>query len=109
MLTEAVAAGKPVISTSFPHATELLGDGAGLLVDRADPDGIAAAIRRLVTELGLAEHLSGRAHELAPHLSWRAVAERYLRLCAALSQSERSGGSRAAVNGGSTPKKAVVV
>ena len=38
VLIEAVAAGKPVVSTGFPHAVELLSSGAGLLVDRQRPD-----------------------------------------------------------------------
>ena len=37
VLTEAVAAGKPVVSTSFPHAVELLSSGAGLLVPQRRP------------------------------------------------------------------------
>ena len=38
VLIEAVTAGKPVISTGFPHAVELLSGGAGLIVERQDPD-----------------------------------------------------------------------
>ena len=90
VLTEAVAAGRPVVSTAFPHAVELLGDGAGLLVERQDPAAIAAAIRRVITEPGLAGRLAHRATALAPDLSWRAVAERYLLVGDALSASGRS-------------------
>jgi glycosyltransferase involved in cell wall biosynthesis len=78
VLIEAVAAGRPVVSSSFPHAVELLSDGAGLLVERQNPGEIAAAVRRVLTEPGLAERLSHRAGALAPALSWRAVAGRYL-------------------------------
>ncbi len=78
VLTEAVAAGRPVVSTRFPHAIELLEGGTGLLVDQRDPAGIAAALRRILTEPGLAERLSSRTQALAPGLSWRAVARRYL-------------------------------
>ncbi|HTA10171.1 MAG TPA: glycosyltransferase, partial [Streptosporangiaceae bacterium] len=48
VLIEAVTAGKPVVSTGFPHAVELLGGGAGLLVDRQDPEGIAHALQRVL-------------------------------------------------------------
>ena len=41
VLTEAVVAGKPVVSTAFPHAVELLSGGAGILVPRRDPAAIA--------------------------------------------------------------------
>ena len=44
VLTEAVAAGKPVVSTSFPHAVELLSSGAGLLVPPTGPR-VAGATR----------------------------------------------------------------
>ena len=42
VLIEAVAAGEPVVATAFPHAVELLADGAGLLVGRSDPAAIAS-------------------------------------------------------------------
>ena len=32
VLVEAIAAGKPVVATAFPHAVEMLGTGAGLVV-----------------------------------------------------------------------------
>src|SRR4030095_10620142 len=41
VLVEAVAAGKPVVATAFPHAVELLGSGAGLVV----PPLAGAAVR----------------------------------------------------------------
>jgi polysaccharide biosynthesis protein PslF len=78
VLSEAVAAGRPVVSTRFPHAVELLGGGMGLLVDQRDPAGIASALRRILTEPGLAARLSGRTQALAPALSWNAVAGTYL-------------------------------
>jgi glycosyltransferase involved in cell wall biosynthesis len=78
VLIEAVAAGKPVVSTRFPHAVELLEGGAGLLVDQGDPLAIADALRRVLTEPGKAARMSGRAEALAPELSWRSVAGRYL-------------------------------
>ena len=84
VLIEAVAAGRPVVSSRFPHAVELLGDGAGLLVPQRDPAAIAAALRRVLTEPGLAGQMSRRAETIAPELSWRAVAGRYLTEGAAL-------------------------
>ncbi len=78
VLIEAVAAGRPVISSRFPHAVELLGNGAGLLVAQRDPDAIAAALRRVFTEPRLAQRLARKADALAPELSWLSVAGRYL-------------------------------
>lgn len=80
VLVEAVAAGRAVVSTDFPHARELLGGGVGLLVPPRDPASIAAAVRRVVTEPGLAPSLRRRASRLAPSLSWSAVGAAYQRL-----------------------------
>ncbi|WP_440068710.1 glycosyltransferase [Streptosporangium sp. OZ121] len=77
VLIEAVAAGVPVVATSFPHAVELLTDGPGLLVPHEDPAALAAAVRRILTEPGLAEDLRNRTHALVPTLLWPAVAARY--------------------------------
>ena len=75
VLIEAVTAGKPVVSTCFPHAVELLGGGAGLLVERQDPAGIAQALQRVLTEPGLSARMSGHSADLAPQLLWPAVAQ----------------------------------
>jgi glycosyltransferase involved in cell wall biosynthesis len=74
---EAVAAGKPVVSTGFPHARELLADGLGLVVPQGDSAAIEAALRRVLTEHGLAAQMSERAVQKAPELLWSAVAQRY--------------------------------
>jgi polysaccharide biosynthesis protein PslF len=80
VLIEAVAAGKPVVSTSFPHAVELLAGGAGLLVRQRDAAGLADAVMRVVTEPGLAARMSRQADRIAPTLLWPAVAESYRQL-----------------------------
>jgi glycosyltransferase involved in cell wall biosynthesis len=89
VLIEAVAAGKPVVSTSFPHAVELLSSGAGLLVERQDPAGIAAALRRLCTEPGLEAAMRAEAERIAPDLLWPAVADRYRAVASAVAPSRR--------------------
>jgi glycosyltransferase involved in cell wall biosynthesis len=73
VLTAAVAAGVPVVATPFPHAVELLTNGPGLLVPHRDPAALAAAIRRVLTEPGLA----GRTLPRQQTLLWPAVAARY--------------------------------
>lgn len=84
VLVEAVTAGKPVISTGFPHAVELLASGAGLLVERQDPDAIAAALRRVLTEPGLAARLAAEAKQLSPQLLWSAVGQQYRDLASSM-------------------------
>jgi polysaccharide biosynthesis protein PslF len=85
VLIEAVTAGKPVVSTCFPHAVELL--EAGLLVERQDPAGIAQALRRVLTEPGLSARMSGYSADLAPRLLWPAVAHSYRELASELTMT----------------------
>lgn len=80
VLTEAVAAGKPVVSTAFPHAVELLSGGAGLLVPQRDPVALADAVRRVLTEPGLAERMAATSRGLSGSLLWSAVAGQYVSL-----------------------------
>ena len=54
VLIEAMAAAKPVVATRFPHAVELLGNGAGLLVPQQDPAAMAAALRTVLTRRDVA-------------------------------------------------------
>ncbi len=80
VLVEALAAGKPVIATSFPHAVEVLSSGAGILVPHYDGAAIGEAIHRILADPELAESMSTEARRLAPAVSWRAVAGQYRRL-----------------------------
>lgn len=77
---EAMAVGVPVITGLAPATTEL-GDGAVLTIDGADPVGsIAAALRRLSAEPGLADELARRGRRRAAEFSWTRAAERYAAL-----------------------------
>lgn len=89
VLTEAVAAGKPVISTAFPHAVELLSDGAGLLVPQRDPAALARALRRVLTEDGLADSMAATSRELAVSQLWPAIAASYISLGRSLLATSR--------------------
>lgn len=84
VLTEAVAAGKPVVSTRFPHAVELLSGGAGLLVPQSDAPAIRDALRQLLTQPALAQSTAAAARALSPSLLWPAVAAQYLDVAADL-------------------------
>ena len=80
VLVDAIAAGRPVVATAFPHATELLASGAGLVVDHDDPDAMALALRRVLTRPELAAGMAAEASRLAPSLGWSVVAGKYLNL-----------------------------
>lgn len=84
VLIEAVAAGKPVVATRFPHAVELLSGGAGIVVPHRDPVSIAEGVRRVITSPELAASMSRAAAAAAPDLRWSAVAKQYRFLAARL-------------------------
>jgi glycosyltransferase involved in cell wall biosynthesis len=77
VLVDAVAAGCPVIATAFPHASELLSGGVGIIVPHGDPHALARAIRRVITDASLAADMASHARRKALSLSWRTVADSY--------------------------------
>lgn len=81
VLVDAIAAGCPVIATAFPHAVELLSDGAGMLVPHRDPGALAAAVRETLEEPSALRAMTERAQQIAPTLAWSTVADQYLALC----------------------------
>jgi polysaccharide biosynthesis protein PslF len=84
VLVDAIAAGRPVIATEFPHAVELLSSGAGIVVPRRDPEALANAIRTVLTTRGMFSAMASEARRLAPNLSWSVIAARYAALGEAL-------------------------
>jgi glycosyltransferase involved in cell wall biosynthesis len=82
VLVDALAAGRPVIATAFPHALELLGGGAGIVVSHGDPVGMARAMRRLAADT-VARDMAARAHRIGARHSWDLVARDYAELAVA--------------------------
>ena len=77
VLVEAMAAGVPVVATDIEGYREVVRDGVdGLLVPPRDPDALAAAIRRVLTEPDLAAALSAAGRARAETFSWDAVLPR---------------------------------
>jgi len=101
VLVEALAAGKPVVATDFPHAVEMLSDGAGALVPHSDPEAMASALRNLFSEPGVAARMATKATSLGSTLHWPVVAGRYEAIASALVERQTlvagfSSGRRAA-------------
>lgn len=84
VLSEAVAARKPVVATQFPHARELLADGVGLTVGHCDPAAIASALRSIILQPNAAAAMVRAASARAPQLLWPAIADEYRALSAGL-------------------------
>jgi polysaccharide biosynthesis protein PslF len=78
VLVEAIANGRPVVATAFPHAVELLGSGAGIIVDHEDPGALASALRQILTQPRLAGSMAAEARRRAPEMAWPVVANAYL-------------------------------
>ena len=91
VLIEAVAAGRPVVSTAFPHAIELLADETGIVVPQRDAAALEVALRRVLSEPGLAGGMAEQAARKAPELFWAAVAGRYRAVAAGLVATELAG------------------
>lgn len=81
---QALACGTPVVTADTPAARELLVDGvSALLVPPGDPEALAAAVRRLAEDAGLATRIAARGHAVyREHASeevlgarWRALLE----------------------------------
>ncbi len=83
VLIEAVAAGKPVVATQFPHAREMLAGGAGLLVPHRDPAAIAAALRSVIMRGDVMTRMAAAAAATAPRLLWPVIADQYRELAGA--------------------------
>jgi glycosyltransferase involved in cell wall biosynthesis len=84
VLVEAIAAGKPVIATAFPHAVELLGTGAGIVIPHGDPTALTAALRRVLTHPSLAARMALEARSIGSTLQWPAIAHQYDRMATKL-------------------------
>lgn len=71
---EAAAFGLPVVATNVGGLPHLLRDGEeALLVPEGDAPALAAAVRRLLDEPGLAARLSAAGREVAERSSWPRV------------------------------------
>jgi glycosyltransferase involved in cell wall biosynthesis len=83
VLADAVAAGRPVVSTRFPHAVELLGSGAGLVVEH-ESSALAAGLRALLEDDDFYRHTVRRAAVASSEVSWESGAKRYADLVRSL-------------------------
>jgi glycosyltransferase involved in cell wall biosynthesis len=77
VLVDALAAGRPVVATAFPHAVEVLSGGAGVVVPHGDAHAMTTALRRILTDHDLAREMAAAAARIAPTLRWTTVAGRY--------------------------------
>ncbi len=70
--------GKPVVSTPYWHARELLADGRGALVSFGDAAGTGNAIAQLLTDNPRRQAMRERAYAASRSMTWERTAERYM-------------------------------
>jgi hypothetical protein len=93
-------AGKPVISTPYWHAAELLKDDRGILVPFADAGAISREVRGLLRDDARRNAMSQNAYNLGREMVWSNTAKLYMRSFAR-AQTRRPAAPRelVAVNG----------
>ena len=70
--------GKPVVSTPYWHARELLNDGRGVLVPFGDAAAIGGEIAELLTDDARRQAMCLRAYAVSRTMTWEHTAERYM-------------------------------
>src|ERR1700716_353893 len=70
--------GKPVVSTPYWHACELLADGRGVLIPFGDAAATGREIAELLTDYPRRQAMRKRAYAVSRSMTWQRTAERYL-------------------------------
>lgn len=97
-LPYAMAAGRPVISTPSPYASEMLADGRGLIVPHADPTALASAIVGLLGDPERRELMARAAYDHGRSMVWSQTGIAYAeRFAAAAATPSRTFDTRMAV------------
>jgi glycosyltransferase involved in cell wall biosynthesis len=70
----ALSCGCPVVSTPIPHAVEVLGNDAGIIIDFESPEQLSQAVNRLFKDEVLMKNISSNGlHRMAP-TAWQNAA-----------------------------------
>ena len=69
-LSYAVGLGKPVVSTPYVHARELLSDGTGIIVPFRDPGALGRAVAEVLVDPARRKELAGRAYRAGRPMIW---------------------------------------
>ncbi len=81
VIKEAFYLGVPVVAASVGGVPELITDGQrGILVPPEDPEGLAGAVNRLLSDDGLGSRLAENARQyVMKNLTWEALLPEYIR------------------------------
>src|SRR5258705_13046217 len=70
--------GKPVVSTPYWHARELLADGRGVLIPFGDAAAAGREIAELLTDDTRRQAICKRAYAVSRSMTWERTAQRYM-------------------------------
>ncbi|MBU1912855.1 MAG: glycosyltransferase [Candidatus Omnitrophica bacterium] len=79
-LSYALGTGRPVVSTSFAQAKELVTPEVGILVDFRNPSAYAQALITLLKDPAMREQLAKNAYFRTRNMTWENVTLEYLKL-----------------------------
>lgn len=88
-LAYAHAFGKPVLSTPFWHAQELLGEGGGALFPFGDAAKLAEEAVRLIEDSARRADLSAKGLAAGAKMAWPEIGRRYLEIFTEIGASRR--------------------
>ncbi|MEH2571690.1 glycosyltransferase family 4 protein [Bradyrhizobium sp. AZCC 1708] len=78
--------GKPVVSTPYWHARELLANGRGVLVPFGDAAAVGLEIAELLTDDARRQAMCRRAYAISRTMTWERTAEHYMSVFESASQ-----------------------
>jgi glycosyltransferase involved in cell wall biosynthesis len=93
-LAYAMGAGKPIVSTPYAHAVELLADGHGILVEPSSAASLADALAWLLEDDERRERMARRAYARGRGMTWPVVGQAYRELFERVARPVAGGTSR---------------
>jgi glycosyltransferase involved in cell wall biosynthesis len=89
-LSYAFACGKPIVSTPYWHAAELLADERGVLVPFRDASAVEGAIHGLLEDRDKLGQMAARAYSEGRGTTWKAIGAKYSRIFDQASHESRA-------------------
>jgi glycosyltransferase involved in cell wall biosynthesis len=77
VLVDAIASGKPIVATAFPHALDIVDGRCGIVVPHEEPVALADAVERMLTDRRLAARCVAAARAEAARHAWPVVGSHY--------------------------------
>ncbi len=90
-LAYALGAGRPVVSTKFSQALELITPAVGELVDFKNPKAYFRALKKLLSDKPLRDHLGQNAYLSTRTMTWPNVSISYMKIFSGFSKELYSG------------------